>query len=103
MMMYGIVGSLFDFAFMCVDANRGGIIGMMWEYLLIMFGLKVFFFVIVIKVDMVSEENRVVMLDVFMKMFKRSGVYKTFIFVRDDIDVMIFVKNIVGGVIMLIF
>ena len=101
--MHGIAGSLPDFALMCVDANRGGIIGMTREHLSIMLGLKVPFFVIVTKVDMASEENRVATLDALMKMLKRPGVHKTPILVRDDIDVMTSEKNIAGGVITPIF
>jgi len=101
--MHGIAGSLPDFALMCVDANRGGIVGMTKEHLSIMLGLKVPFFVIVTKIDMASEENRAATLEALLKMLKRPGVHKTPILVRNEQDVMTTVKNIAGGVITPIF
>ena len=101
--MHGIAGTLPDYALMCCDANRGGIVGMTKEHLSIMLGLKVPFFVLVTKIDMASPENLAATLDALSKMLKRPGVHKTPFIVRDEQDVMTSVKNIAGGVITPIF
>jgi GTPase len=101
--MHGVAGTLPDFALMCVDANRGGIIGMTKEHLSILLGLKVPFFVLVTKVDMASPENLAATLDALTKMLKRPGTHKTPFIVRDELDVITSVKNISGGIITPIF
>ena len=85
---------------MCVDANRGGIVGMTKEHLSIMLGLKVPFFVIVTKIDGLSEEiESAIATRRCSRASQTSGVHKTPILVRNEQDVMTTVKNIAGGVI----
>jgi GTPase len=98
--MHGIAGVQPDFGMMCVDANRGGIVGMTKEHLSIMLGLKVPFFVVVTKIDMAASENRNATIDALKKLLKKS---KTPLLVKDERDVMTSVQNVAGGVITPIF
>jgi len=101
--MHGVAGTLPAYSLLCVDANRGGIVGMTKEHVSIMLGLKVPFFVIITKIDMASEENKSATIDALMKMLKRPNVHKTPILVRGEDDVLTSVNNIAGGVITPIF
>lgn len=98
--MHGIAGVQPDFGMMCVDANRGGIVGMTKEHLSIMLGLKVPFFVVVTKIDMAADENRNATIDALKKLLKKN---KTPLLVKDERDVMTSVQNVAGGVITPIF
>ena len=69
--MHGVSGCQPDFGMMCVDANRGGVVGMTREHLSIVLGLKVPFFVVVTKIDMASDENREATIAALMALLKK--------------------------------
>jgi len=101
--MHGISSSLPDFAMLVIDANRGSIVGMTKEHLSIMLGLKVPFFVVLTKIDMASEENRLATLNALMAMLKKPGINKTPLQVKNEQDVLTCVKSIAGGVVTPVF
>lgn len=98
--MHGVSGCQPDFGMMCVDANRGGVVGMTREHLSIVLGLKVPFFVVVTKIDMASDENREATIAALMALLKKS---KKPLVAKTQRDVMTCVAAVAGGVVTPIF